>query len=84
MVHQYQLNGYSIVLDTCSGSIHCVDDVAYDVIAMYESHTAEEITAAMLGSKRGGDSGMYRRCRRAERGGAAFYAGYIRAACGGF
>lgn len=49
MVHQYQLNGYSIVLDTCSGSIHCVDDVAYDVIAMYESHTAEEITAAMLG-----------------------------------
>ncbi len=35
MVHQYQLNGYNIVLDTCSGSVHVVDDVAYDVIAMY-------------------------------------------------
>ena len=35
MVHQYQLNGYNIVLDTCSGSVHVVDEVAYDVIAMY-------------------------------------------------
>ena len=28
MVHQYQLNGYNIVLDTCSGAIHVVDEVA--------------------------------------------------------
>ena len=28
MVHQYQLNGYNIVLDTCSGSVHVVDEVA--------------------------------------------------------
>ena len=48
MVHQYKLNGYNIVLDTCSGSVHTVDDVAYDVIAMYKSHTEEEIVAAML------------------------------------
>ena len=48
MVHQYQLNGYNIVLDTCSGAIHVVDEVAYDIIAMFESHTAEEIVAAML------------------------------------
>ena len=34
MVHQYKLNGYNIVLDTCSGSIHSVDDLAYDVIGM--------------------------------------------------
>ena len=33
MVHQYQLNGYNIVLDTCSGAIHVVDEVAYDIIA---------------------------------------------------
>ena len=39
MVHQYQLNGYNIVLDSCSGSIHVVDEVAYDVIALFESHT---------------------------------------------
>ena len=48
MIHQYKLNGYNIVLDTCSGSVHTVDDVAYDVIAMYKSHTEEEIVAAML------------------------------------
>ena len=48
MVHQYKLNGYHIVLDTASGSVHAVDEVAYDVIAMYESHTAEEIISAML------------------------------------
>jgi len=46
MVHQYQLNGYNIVLDSCSGSVHVVDDVAYDVIAMYKEHSADEIVAA--------------------------------------
>jgi len=48
MVHQYQLNGFNIVLDSCSGSIHVVDPVAYDVIAMFADHTADEIVAAML------------------------------------
>ena len=37
MVHQYKLGGYNIVLDVCSGSVHVVDDVAYDVIAVFES-----------------------------------------------
>ncbi len=36
MVHQYKLNGYNIVMDTCSGSVHSVDDVAYDIIEMFE------------------------------------------------
>ena len=48
MIHQYQLGGYNIVLDTCSGSIHVVDEVAYDIIALFESHTPEEIVRAML------------------------------------
>ena len=48
MLHQYKLNGYIIVLDTCSGSVHSVDEVAYDIIAMYESSTADEIVAAMM------------------------------------
>ena len=43
MVHQYKLNGYNIVLDTASGSVHAVDEVAYDIIEMYKSCTAEEI-----------------------------------------
>ena len=48
MVHQYKLNGYNIVLDSCSGGVHVVDEVAYDVVALYPDHTAEEITAALL------------------------------------
>ena len=43
MVHQYKLNGYNIVLDTCSGSVHSVDEVAYDVIEMYNDFSREEI-----------------------------------------
>ncbi|MBE5786142.1 MAG: PqqD family peptide modification chaperone, partial [Clostridiales bacterium] len=45
MVHQYQLNGYNIVLDTASGSVHAVDEVAYDIIALYKEKTREEIIA---------------------------------------
>ena len=37
MVHQYQLNGYNIVLDVCSGAIHVVDEIAYDLIKEFES-----------------------------------------------
>ena len=48
MVHQYKLNGYNIVLDTCSGAIHVVDEVAYDVIALYKEKSADEIVAEML------------------------------------
>ena len=48
MVHQYKLNGYNIVLDTCSGSVHVVDEVAYDIIAMYKDKTADEIVKYIL------------------------------------
>ncbi|MBR2572127.1 MAG: thioether cross-link-forming SCIFF peptide maturase [Clostridia bacterium] len=43
MVHCYQLNGYNIVLDTCSGSVHAVDEAAYDVIRLFEQRTPGEI-----------------------------------------
>ena len=48
MIHSYKLGGYNIVLDICSGAVHLVDEVAFDIINMYEDHTAEEITAAIL------------------------------------
>ena len=38
MVHQYKNNGYNIVMDVCSGAVHVVDDVVYDVIALFEEH----------------------------------------------
>lgn len=47
MIHQYQNNGYNIVLDVNSGAVHVVDKSAYDVIACLEamnsSHTVESL-----------------------------------------
>ena len=47
MIHQYKLGGYNIVLDVCSGGVHVVDDVAYDIISMFETESREDILAAM-------------------------------------
>ena len=47
MVHQYKLGGYNIVLDVCSGGVHVVDDVAYDIISLFETSSREEILSAM-------------------------------------
>ncbi|MBR3791161.1 MAG: thioether cross-link-forming SCIFF peptide maturase [Clostridia bacterium] len=43
MVHQYKLNGYNIVLDTASGSVHMVDEVAYDIIESFKNKSEDEI-----------------------------------------
>ncbi|MBR4874392.1 MAG: thioether cross-link-forming SCIFF peptide maturase [Clostridia bacterium] len=48
MIHQYKLGGFNIVLDMASGSVHSVDEVAYDAIAMYKTHTKDEIKKALL------------------------------------
>ncbi len=47
MIHQYKLGGYNIVLDVCSGAVHAVDELAYDLIAMFESTDKEEAIAAI-------------------------------------
>ena len=47
MIHQYKNNGYQIVLDVNSGSVHVVDDICYDLIAVLEAmnpeHTKETL-----------------------------------------
>ena len=48
MIHCYKLGGLNIVLDICSGSVHVVDEVAYDVIEMYENKSRDEITKEIL------------------------------------
>ena len=48
MVHQYKLGDYNIVLDTASGSVHTVDEVAYDIIAMYKKKDTEQIITEIL------------------------------------
>ncbi len=48
MIHQYKLNGYNIVIDEGSGSVHSVDEVAYDMIAMYNKKSKDDIIQALL------------------------------------
>ena len=48
MIHQYKLCGYNIVLDVCSGSIHVVDEIAYDMIAGFETVPKEALIASLL------------------------------------
>ncbi len=43
MIHQYKLGGYNIVLDICSGSVHVVDEVAYDIIELFEEKSKDEL-----------------------------------------
>ena len=47
MIHQYKLLGYNVVLDVCSGSVHIVDDVAYDIISLFEEKSRDEIIGEM-------------------------------------
>ncbi|MBE5810634.1 MAG: thioether cross-link-forming SCIFF peptide maturase [Clostridiales bacterium] len=47
MIHQYQLGGYNIVLDVCSGSVHVVDEAAYDMIALFEGNSRESVLDAV-------------------------------------
>ncbi len=48
MIHSYKLGGLNIVLDICSGSVHAVDEVAYDIIGLYEKEDKEKIISLML------------------------------------
>ena len=45
MVHRYHLDDYYIVIDTCSGAVHVVDEMAYEIIGRYEEAPREEILA---------------------------------------
>ena len=47
MVHRYQLGGLNIVLDICSGSVHVVDEVAYDMIGLYQQTDKEALLKEM-------------------------------------
>ena len=53
MIHQYKQCGYNIVLDICSGAVHIVDDIAYDIISLYENKEKNEVIAEI--SKKYGD-----------------------------
>ncbi len=45
MIHQYQNNGYSIVLDVNSGAVHVVDELCYDAIAQLAAGEEPDLAA---------------------------------------
>ena len=47
MIHQYKLGGYNIVLDICSGSVHVVDEVAYEIISLFEGNSKESVISSI-------------------------------------
>ena len=53
--HQFKNNGYNIVMDVCSGAVHVVDDVVYDVISVYEKEGREGVLKALSGKYPDGD-----------------------------
>ena len=55
MIHQFKNNGYNIVMDVCSGAVHVVDDVVYDVISVYEKEGREGVLKALSGKYPDGD-----------------------------
>ena len=57
VIHQYKNNGYNIVMDVNSGSVHVVDDIVYDIIPLVEAFVekgeknADVIRAAVCGNQ---------------------------------
>lgn len=48
MIHSYKMKGYNIIIDQNSGCVHSVDEVAYDIINMFESKPKEKIKDFIL------------------------------------
>ena len=49
MIHCFKLCGLNIVLDVASGSIHTVDNVAYDVVRLYEHDLSDKGQRELIG-----------------------------------
>ena len=47
MIHQFKFGNYNVVLDVCSGAIHVVDDIAYDIIADYKKYDKEQLVESV-------------------------------------
>lgn len=74
MIHQYKNNGYNIVLDVNSGSVHVVDELVYDVIALLDEGKSELDVAADLRKKYSVEAiaEAIAECRELEQAGVLF------------
>ncbi|MCI9450314.1 MAG: thioether cross-link-forming SCIFF peptide maturase [Clostridiales bacterium] len=61
MIHRFKNNGYNIVLDTNSGAVHVMDEVAYDIVGMYEESDFDTIVSEIT-KKHGVSESEVREC----------------------
>ena len=45
MVHRFHLDDIYIAVDVCSGSVHVLDETAYEIIGGYEEKDRQTLTA---------------------------------------
>lgn len=50
MIHAYKFGKYNIVLDVCSGSVHLVDEIAFEMIGLFEN-APKEVVLQTVGEK---------------------------------
>ena len=74
MIHQYKNNGYNIVLDVNSGSVHVVDELVYDVVALLDEGRSEEEVCSSLQEKDSREDILeaISECRELEEAGVLF------------
>jgi uncharacterized protein len=51
MIHAFSSRGLNIVLDVESGLVHVMDELAFLVVGMFESHSREQIVEIISGDK---------------------------------
>lgn len=61
-----------MVLDVESGSVHVVDDLSYDIIGLYSTHTLEEMKKELSGYEAGEIEEVYGEIKSLESEGALF------------
>ncbi|MDR1254055.1 MAG: thioether cross-link-forming SCIFF peptide maturase [Oscillospiraceae bacterium] len=48
MIHKYRLNGCNFVLDICSGAVHILDNLAYDMVDFVDENMKEDIPLVII------------------------------------
>ena len=76
MIHQYKSNGYAIVLDVNSGSVHVVDDIVYDCIALLDQGCSKGEVTEKLSASYSKEDGS-RRDSGVDRSGNVVYRGHL-------
>lgn len=53
MIHKYKLNGYNIVIDVNSGTVHIFDDIVFDILDYIDENMQESIPNNIISSLEG-------------------------------